>query len=31
VCALHVVGDANAPRFLETAVREGRLAALSIL
>jgi hypothetical protein len=31
VGALHVVGDANAPRFLETAVREGRLAALSIV
>jgi hypothetical protein len=30
VGALHVVGDANTPRFLETAVREGRLAGLAV-
>jgi hypothetical protein len=30
VGGLHIVGDANSPRFLETAVREGHFAAVAI-
>jgi NADPH-dependent 2,4-dienoyl-CoA reductase/sulfur reductase-like enzyme len=30
VAEVHVVGDANSPRFLQTAIREGHLAAKSI-